>query len=39
MLVVVTQAKQFAVHSVQTEETETYPDGQVVWQVLSGLRE
>lgn len=39
MLVEVMQVKQLDVQGVQTEETETYPEGQVVRQVLLGLRE
>jgi hypothetical protein len=34
-----TQVRQFEVQSVQTDETETYPDGQVTRQVKLGLSE
>ena len=39
MLVLVRQVKQLSVQSVQTDATETYPVGQVDWQVWSGLSE
>jgi hypothetical protein len=39
LLVEVMQVKQLAVQALQTDETETYPEGQVVRHVLLGFRE
>lgn len=39
LLVEVWQVWQLAVHKVQTDETDTYPLGHVLLQVLSGLSE